>query len=78
MTPGQVVNWLFLLALSHVEGHGLKLHWCISLINSEKGIEVCTLFAAAVHSVYCSRSCFTFVYNGINIGRFLGLVDLEE
>ena len=24
VTPGHVVNWLFVIALSHVEGHGLK------------------------------------------------------
>ena len=71
VTPGHVVNWLFTISLSHVEGHGLKQYWCIYLRCLVSGMEVCTLFAAAVRGVYCGWSCVTFVFNGINHREFL-------
>ena len=45
--PGHVVNWLFVIHLSHVEGHELKQHWCIYLSNLGGRMEVCTLFDVA-------------------------------
>ena len=64
--PGHVVNWLFVIDLSHIEGHGLKQHWFIYLFNVGSCIEVCTLFAVAAGGVYCGRSSVNFVFKGIN------------
>ena len=62
----QFINWLFTIALSHVEGHGLKQHWCMYLGNLGSGMEVCTLLANTLHGVYCGRSCVIYVFKGIN------------
>ena len=64
--PGHVVDWLFVISLSHIEGHGLKQHYCIYFSSFGSGMEVCKLFAVAGCGVYCGWSCVTFVFNGAN------------
>ena len=61
-----MMNQFLAISWIHVDGHGLKHHWCRYYKNISSGIDVCVLLIEGFVDVTWCVGCVGFAFKGAN------------